>query len=159
MGYANRAREVLAWHGAKGRSGVPPGSGRTDCERVRRPDEEGARLPEAVLVYITAANEEEALRIGREVVARRLAACANVVPKIASIYWWEGAMQEEDEALLLLKTLRPAVPALMAAVRALHSYSVPAISVVALADVNPAYLDWLVAEVRLPAGEGRELPT
>lgn len=109
-------------------------------------------MTDAVLVFITASNEEEARHIGRELVRRRLAACANVLPQIASYYWWEGALQEETEALLLVKTLRSAVPNLMAAVRELHSYTVPAISVVELADINPAYLAWVAAEVRLPAG-------
>ena len=104
------------------------------------------------LVYITTASEDEARRIGRAMVERRLAACANVVPAIGSYYWWEGRLVEEGEALLLLKTLPEAVGAVMQAVRELHSYQVPAISVVPLSDLNPAYLAWMREEIRLPAG-------
>ncbi len=115
----------------------------------------GAGLPSGpgCLVYITAATEEEARRIGRAMVERRLAACANVVPAIGSYYWWEGRLVEDGEALLLLKTLPEAVGAVMQAVRELHSYRVPAISVVPLSDLNPAYLAWMREEIRLPAGD------
>ncbi|HEX6970959.1 MAG TPA: divalent-cation tolerance protein CutA [Limnochordia bacterium] len=108
----------------------------------------------AVLVYITAGSLKEARRIGRHLVERRLAGCANVVPEVHSTYWWEGKLCEETEALLLVKTLRAAIPALMRAVRAVHSDAVPAISVIELQDVNPAYLDWLKAEVAVPGAAG-----
>ena len=107
------------------------------------------------LVYSTCRDEAEARHIGRTVVERRLAACANIVPTIVSYYWWEGQLQEDGEALLLLKTTAQAVPALMQAIRELHSYTVPAISAIPLDAVNPAYLRWLQAEVRPGGGEPR----
>ena len=107
------------------------------------------------LVYSTCRDEAEARYIGRTVVERRLAACANIVPAIASYYWWEGRLQEDAEALLLLKTTADAVPALMQAIRELHSYTVPAISAIPLDAMNPAYLHWMRAEVRPDGGESR----
>lgn len=112
----------------------------------------GAGGAGGVIVYVTTGSEEEARRIGRQVVEERLAGCANVVPRIASYYWWEGRLVEDTEALLLLKTVAAAVPRLMERVRALHSYTVPAISAVPIARGNPAYMAWLAAEVR-PGGE------
>jgi len=103
-------------------------------------------LTDFVLVYVTTPDETEAARIGRAVVERRLAACANIIPLIRSVYRWEGKMVEDGEALLLLKTRAAVLEQLMAAVRELHSYSVPCITAVPLAGGNPAYLDWVAAE-------------
>lgn len=108
-----------------------------------------AAAAEGYLVYTTVPTYEEALRIGRAVVERRLAACANIVPAIRSFYWWEGRLQEDGEALVLLKTTAQAVPPLMEAIRGLHSYTVPAISAIPLETVNPAYLRWMRDEVRV----------
>ncbi|MEW6047768.1 MAG: divalent-cation tolerance protein CutA [Bacillota bacterium] len=101
----------------------------------------------AYLVYITARDEQEARRIGRALVERRLAACANVVPRIASCYWWQGELVEDSEALLLVKTLEPALPALEQTVKSLHSYTVPAISAVPVERVHDPYLRWMREEM------------
>lgn len=111
--------------------------------------------PKAVqgyLVYTPCRDEQEARRIGRALVERRLAACANVVPAIVSYYWWQGQLQEDQEALLLLKTTPQALPELMEAVRRLHSYTVPAILAIPLERVNEAYLAWMGQEVRVEGG-------
>ena len=55
------------------------------------------------MIYITAGSRTEAAKIGRTIVEERLAACANVVPEITSYYWWEGAVQEDSEASLILQ--------------------------------------------------------
>ncbi len=107
---------------------------------------------EFIVVYITASDEEEARRIGREVVARRLAACANIVPAIASYYHWQGQLTEDREALLLLKTRRACFDRLIAAVKELHSYSVPAVNALPVLQGNPDYLSW-VAEETSAGGE------
>ena len=105
-----------------------------------------------VLVYVTAADVEEARRIGRRAVEERLAACANVYPQIFSYYWWQGELVEDREAVVILKTRRALVPRVIAAVRSWHSYTVPAILAVELRDGNPDYLAWLRAETGGAAG-------
>lgn len=100
----------------------------------------------ATLIYITAPNREEAVRIGRAVVEARLAACANVLPGIASFYWWEGAVQEDQEVALILKTRPELVEVLIARVRELHSYTVPCIVALPIEKGNPAFLDWICKE-------------
>jgi len=105
-------------------------------------------LSDHVLVYITTADESEALRIGRALVERRLAACANVVPAIRSVYWWEGRLVEDGETLLLLKSRAAVLERLIAAVREMHSYSVPCITAFPVVGGNPDYLAWVSAEVR-----------
>lgn len=101
-----------------------------------------------ILVYVTAPDRETAERIGREVVQRRLAACANIVPGIASIYWWEGRVQEESEAVLMLKSRSGLAERLREAIAALHPYTVPAISILTLERVHPPYWEWVQEETR-----------
>ena len=96
-----------------------------------------------VAVFVTASGPEEADRIARTVVEERLAACASVVPSIASIYWWRGKVERAGEALLVLKTRADLVEALQTRVRALHSYTVPEVIAVPIVGGNPAYLDWI----------------
>jgi periplasmic divalent cation tolerance protein len=98
------------------------------------------------LVYMTAASRDEARKIGRALVEGRLAACANVIDGMESIYWWEGKLTEDREAVLIAKTRAELVPALTERVKQLHSYSVPCIVALPILAGNPAYLGWLAAE-------------
>ena len=100
----------------------------------------------ASIVYVTCASPDEARRIGDTVVRARLAACANVIDGIQSIYWWEGVVEEGAETVLILKTATVNVPALTKRVKALHSYDVPCVAEIPLGGVNAEYLTWIVAE-------------
>ncbi len=95
------------------------------------------------LVYVTTASTQEARRIGQAMVVRRLAACANLIPMVESLYWWEGAVQSETEAIVLMKTTAEAYPRLESAVREMHGYKCPCIVAVEIADGSAAYLEWL----------------
>lgn len=105
--------------------------------------------PKAVLVYVTAGSRAEALEIGRACVEERLAACANVLGEIASLFWWEGKVQEESETPLILKTRPDLVAPLITRIKALHSYSVPCVVAVPIIEGNPDFLDWIVKETAL----------
>jgi periplasmic divalent cation tolerance protein len=96
-----------------------------------------------VVVLVTAGSNEEGRRIGRAMVEERLAACVNVVGPIRSIYRWEGAVEEAEEHLLVMKARAADVPALTARVRALHSYDVPEVVALPLTGGSEAYLAWL----------------
>ena len=82
-------------------------------------------------------------RIARTLVEERLVACANVLPGMRSVYRWQGAIEEADEVLLLLKTTRGALSALQARVLALHPYELPELFAVEAAGGLPAYLGWI----------------
>lgn len=96
-----------------------------------------------VVVLVTAPQADDAARLGRTLVEERLAACANVVGPIRSIYRWQGAVEEAHEHLLLLKARAADVPALEARVRALHSYEVPELLVLPVTAGSAPYLAWL----------------
>ena len=100
------------------------------------------------LLYVTCASEEEAARIGRAVVEARDAACANILPGMRSIYWWQGKLAQEGECVLILKTRAELVEALTARVKALHSYSVPCVLELPVARGHQPYIDWLEAETK-----------
>jgi len=103
-------------------------------------------VAERVVVYLTCADAEEARRIGRAVVADRLAACANVLPGHTAIYRWEGEIREEAEVAMLLKTRGDLVAPLIGRIERLHSYSVPCIVVLPIQAGNPAFLEWIGSE-------------
>ncbi len=97
----------------------------------------------AIVVIVTASNEDEAAKIGRTLVDERLAACANIVPKIRSIYRWEGKVQDDPEALMLIKTTTERFEELEARVKELHSYSVPEIIAIPIGAGSSHYLSWI----------------
>jgi periplasmic divalent cation tolerance protein len=101
-------------------------------------------MAECVMVFVTCKSSAEARRIGRAVVASRLAACANVLPgKIESIYRWRGRVERARETLLLLKTTRRRWPKLRDAIRRAHSYEVPEIVALPIVAGLDAYLGWI----------------
>ncbi len=100
------------------------------------------------LVYITAPSRDEALRIARALVGERLAASANVLPGARSVYWWQGRMEEADEAVLVAKTRAALAERLIARVKELHSYACPGIVTLPILEGNPDYLAWLDNETR-----------
>jgi periplasmic divalent cation tolerance protein len=100
------------------------------------------------LCYVTAGSRAEALAIARTVVEERLAASANVLDGVTSIYWWQGALEQASEAVLILKTRTELVERLTARIRELHSYECPCVVALSVFAGNPQYLDWIAAETQ-----------
>src|ERR1044072_5980209 len=82
-----------------------------------------------VFVYTTPPSVVEAERIGRDLVEKRLCACVNILPGMVSLYWWQGAIERGEEAVMIIKTRAELVEPVRAEVRKLHSYTTPAILV------------------------------
>lgn len=101
-----------------------------------------------MLVYLTAPNRDEALALARTVVGERLAACANILGDITSVYWWDGRLNEDREVALILKTRADLVEVLTARLRELHSYTYPCVVALPIVSGNPAFLDWIAVETR-----------
>ncbi len=100
---------------------------------------------EFIVVMVTVGDLAEGERIADALVEERLAACVNIVGPLRSVYVWGGAVQREQEYLLLIKARRRGFEALATRVGALHSYEVPEIVAVDLAAGAPPYLAWLAA--------------
>ena len=103
---------------------------------------------DALIVLTTLGAGADAAAFARTLVDERLAACVNVLPAMRSVYRWRGAVQEDDERQLVIKTWRDRLPALEARVRTLHPYEVPELLVLEVAGGGAAYLEWLSAETR-----------
>ncbi|MBI5191033.1 MAG: divalent-cation tolerance protein CutA [Nitrospirae bacterium] len=98
---------------------------------------------EKIVVLITAPSEEEAANIAYTLVAEKLAACANIVEGIRSIYSWQGEIHDEPECLMVVKTSAENFDALEARVKELHSYEVPEIIALPILKGSTEYLDWV----------------
>lgn len=102
----------------------------------------------ALVVYMTASDADEAGRIGRMLVERRLAACVNVLGPIRALYRWEGAIHDEGEVAFIAKTEDDRLDELMQAVRQAHSYDTPCIVALPLAGGDARFLDWVRDQTR-----------
>jgi periplasmic divalent cation tolerance protein len=100
-----------------------------------------------VSVYAVFANAEEAERIARTVVDERLAACANLLGPIRSIYRWRGAVEQADEVAALFKTTEAGADALITRIAALHSYDVPCIATWPIDKILVSYAEWVETSV------------
>jgi periplasmic divalent cation tolerance protein len=98
------------------------------------------------LVYITAGSQQEALRVARALVEARLAACANVRDQITSLYWWEGKLQEDPEAVVIAKTRASLMDQLIAKVREVHSYDCPCVVALPIYEGHAEFLNWIARE-------------
>jgi len=99
---------------------------------------------DAIVVFVTAANGEEASRLAEMLVGAHLAACVQILPEIESVYRWQGKIERSSEVLLIVKTTREKFDELEREVRALHSYDTPEIVAVPIVTGSAPYLEWLV---------------
>ena len=98
-----------------------------------------------VIIFCTAASEQEAASIGKTVVEEGLAACANIIPQIRSIYRWKGEIWDERETLIIIKSKESLFEKIRSRIRELHSYEVPEITAIQLDRGDTAYLQWIEA--------------
>lgn len=103
-----------------------------------------------VVLTTLPAEGDDARRIGRTLVAERLAACVNVMGPMVSLYRWNDEIQEEEERQLVIKTARRRVPALWDRLKELHPYDVPEFVVLTIVDGNDAYLKWIAESTSGP---------
>ena len=104
-------------------------------------------MTEKILVLSNCGSEEEARRVARALVEARVAACVNIVPGIQSVYHWQGAIQEDPEWMLVIKSTRPMFDSLAAELRKIHSYQVPEVLAIPVIAGDQNYLDWMDREI------------
>jgi len=103
-------------------------------------------MTDAMLVLTTLPNSDAAADLAKKVVGEKLAACANILPAVRSIYRWQGAVQDENEVLVLLKTRRAQFERLKTRILELHPYDVPEVIAIPVEQGHGAYLDWIANE-------------
>jgi len=106
---------------------------------------------DAVVCLVTTP-PDQARPIAEALVARELVACVNILSHVESVYRWKGAVEHDDEALLVIKTTRAAIPALDAALRELHPYETFELVAIDVTGGSADYLAWIGASVAPPAG-------
>ncbi len=105
----------------------------------------------ALFVYSMFPSQEVALPVIRHVIERRYAACANIISGVRSLYWWDGAVQDEAEIAVVFKTNEVNWPTLQKAIREMHPYKVPCIVALPIKDGYAPFLKW-IDEQTLEAG-------
>ena len=100
------------------------------------------------VILSTAGSPEEGERIARALIEQQLAACVNIVPKLTSVYRWEGKIETANEVLLLIKTRADLLDRVESALRANHSYEIPEVLVLSPESGHAEYIDWLLQSVR-----------
>lgn len=96
-----------------------------------------------IIVFTTVPDEQQAEKLAREIVEARLAACVQILPRMTSVYVWEGKVQREGEHLLLIKTLAEKYDELEAFIKSKHSYETPEIVAIDAERVSDGYAKWL----------------
>jgi periplasmic divalent cation tolerance protein len=100
-------------------------------------------MTDKLLVLTTAGSESEAHKIAHALVERRLAACVNIVPRVQSVYRWEGKVEQAEEFLLVIKTAKLKEVQVRAAIRELHSYELPECIAISIESGSSDYLQWM----------------
>lgn len=104
-------------------------------------------MTDKIVVLCTCASPDEARRIAGELIGQHLAACVNLLPPMRSIYHWEGAVEDGEETLMIIKSARPLFDRLRTAIVRLHSYDVPEIIALPIVDGAASYLAWMDKEL------------
>lgn len=104
-------------------------------------------MTEKIVVLSNCGSEEEARRVARALVEARVAACVNILPGIQTIYRWQGAIQEDSEWMLVIKSTRSMFDRLSVELRKAHSYQVPEVLAIPVIAGDQDYLDWMDREM------------
>jgi periplasmic divalent cation tolerance protein len=103
-----------------------------------------------LFVYCICESIEQAKMIAKEVISKRFAACANILPKMTSIYWWEDSIEQSEEVVLIFKTREDLFESINSLVLSLHSYTTPCLISLPIISGNPSYLEWIFTETSSP---------
>lgn len=99
-----------------------------------------------VAIYSTVGNIEEAKKIAHSIINDKLVACVNIIPKIESIYWWQGKIEEDNECVIIAKTDEKNVEKTIQKIKDIHSYELPDIIVIPIVGGLKKYLDYVKDE-------------
>lgn len=104
--------------------------------------------PSYIVIFITTPNQKEAEKIANALLAEKLAACANIVDGVHSLFWWQGKIDSSNEALLMVKTKSALLQEIIHRAKELHSYDVPEIIALPIISGSQEYLSWISESVK-----------
>ena len=96
-----------------------------------------------IVILITTGSEEEAHRIADQLLNQKKAACVNIMPRVDSLFWWQGKLDSAQETLLVIKTKASKLKEITELVKKVHSYEVPEVIALPIVGGNEDYLKWL----------------
>jgi len=105
-------------------------------------------MTDKLLILTTPGSESEAKQIATTLVERGLAACVNIVPRVASVYRWRGKVEAAEEFVLIIKTVKAQQEQVQSAIRELHSYELPECIAIAVEGGSTEYLEWITDSVK-----------
>ena len=100
-----------------------------------------------VVILITTGSDDEARKVADVLLAQKKAACVNIVPRVNSLFWWQGKINSDEEILLIIKTRASILAEVVNLVKKVHSYEVPEIIALPIIGGNEEYLKWIGEEV------------
>ena len=101
-----------------------------------------------VIAYTTCLDRVEAEKIATHLIEKQFAACVNILPSTKSFYKWQGVIETNDEALMMIKTSRDLIHKVQQVIKQIHSYELPELIVVPIIDGSPDYLAWIEHELK-----------
>lgn len=101
-----------------------------------------------IVLFITTATAEEAQRISRVLLEQKKVACVNIVPRVNSLFWWQGKLDSAEESLLIVKTKASLLSEIVPVVKEIHSYDIPELIALPIIGGNQDYLEWIQKEVK-----------
>ena len=100
-----------------------------------------------IVIFVTTDSQEEAQKIATRLLNQRKVACVNIVPRVDSLFWWQGKLDSARESLVIAKTKASLLPEVVSLVKDVHSYEVPEIIALPIIGGNEDYLNWIDSEV------------
>ena len=101
-----------------------------------------------IIIFVTTANKEEAEKIAKGLLEKKLVACVNIIDGVNSFFWWEGKIDQAKETLLIIKSNKKKFDRIQDIVKSLHSYQVPEIIAMPIVEGNNDYLNWIDESLR-----------
>ncbi|MCR4337705.1 MAG: divalent-cation tolerance protein CutA [Candidatus Omnitrophica bacterium] len=101
-----------------------------------------------IVVFVTAKDQQQARTISQKLLEAKLVACVNIIPAVESWFWWEGKVDQSQEAMMVIKSRRDLFPQIFKVVKAAHSYQVPEIIALPLVEGSAEYLRWIDESVQ-----------
>lgn len=102
-----------------------------------------------IMFYVPCSGRKEAMEIARSLLSKRLIACANILPGCISLYEWEGELKEEQEAILIMKTVKSLHMEVEKSIMDLHNYKCPCIVALDTAEVNMPFVEWVQDQIKV----------
>ena len=106
-----------------------------------------------IILFIAAATADEAQQISNVLLNQKKVACVNIVPKVTSLFWWQGKLDSAQESLLIVKTKASQLENIVTVVKENHSYDVPEVIALPIIGGNQDYLEWICSEVECGTGD------